>query len=113
MGISKSESQTIVVIAHRLSTIKNADKIIVIVDGEISERGNHESLIQSDGVYAALDKEEQDNGYKSEGATDKETSTLLNNDNGKKDYGQSIEIGGNDKTDDKTNDDDKKDDDEK
>merc|ERR1712154_264996 len=53
-NISMNHSQTIIVIAHRLSTIKNADKILVIVDGEVEEEGNHQSLIDANGVYAAL-----------------------------------------------------------
>eukprot|EP01083_Nonionella_stella_P035264 96288_1 len=57
--ISAAHSKTIVVIAHRLSTIKNADQILVIVDGEIGEKGNHEELIDAGGVYAALVREQQ------------------------------------------------------
>lgn len=48
------KGRTSVVIAHRLSTIKNADNIIVMKDGEIVERGNHENLIGQGGVYAEL-----------------------------------------------------------
>mgnify|MGYP000982999727 FL=1 len=43
---------TTIVIAHRLSTIRNADEIIVIGDDGILERGNHDSLLQINGVYA-------------------------------------------------------------
>jgi len=57
--ISKDGKHTIVVIAHRLSTIKNADKILVLVDGNIQEEGDHESLIAQGAVYAALVKEQQ------------------------------------------------------
>lgn len=46
--------RTSFVIAHRLSTIKNADTILVIRDGEISEAGNHESLMREGGFYAKL-----------------------------------------------------------
>jgi len=42
------------VVAHRLSTITNADKILVMKDGEIVENGTHENLVKKDGVYASL-----------------------------------------------------------
>ncbi len=42
-----------IAVAHRLATIRNADEIISMVDGVIVERGTHESLITSDGVYAS------------------------------------------------------------
>jgi ATP-binding cassette subfamily B protein len=45
---------TRVVIAHRLSTIVNADQIIVLDDGQICERGNHRALLEMDGVYAQM-----------------------------------------------------------
>lgn len=45
---------TTIVIAHRLSTVKNADKIIVIEDGKVTEKGNHNELIEKDGLYADL-----------------------------------------------------------
>ncbi len=48
------ENRTSVVIAHRLSTIKNADEIIVLKDGEIIERGNHNTLVAKGGMYSHL-----------------------------------------------------------
>lgn len=44
---------TIIVIAHRLSTIKDADEIVVLKDGILTERGTHESLLQEypNGTY--------------------------------------------------------------
>ncbi len=45
------KGKTVVVIAHRLNTIKNADTILVISDGKIAERGNHEALMNEGGIY--------------------------------------------------------------
>ena len=49
-----TKGRTSFVIAHRLSTIKNADKIIVMKDGNIIEQGNHEELLKKNGFYAEL-----------------------------------------------------------
>ncbi len=48
------KGRTSFIIAHRLSTIKNADCIVVLRDGQISELGNHEELIKLGGFYATL-----------------------------------------------------------
>jgi len=42
------------IIAHRLSTVRNADKILVINDGEIIERGTHSELMKAKGFYYNL-----------------------------------------------------------
>ena len=47
-------TKTVIVIAHRLSTIQNADEILVVEDGEIIERGNHQQLLASQGKYTEL-----------------------------------------------------------
>ncbi|MGQ9630359.1 MAG: ABC transporter ATP-binding protein [bacterium] len=45
-------SQTTLVIAHRVSTVMNADKIVVIDDGNIVELGSHEELMEENGIYS-------------------------------------------------------------
>ena len=49
---------TIIVIAHRLSTIRDADKIVVLKNGELVEMGNHEALLEQypEGVYSGFCK---------------------------------------------------------
>ncbi len=46
--------KTSIIIAHRISTIKNADKILVIDNGEIVEQGTHDFLMQQRGNYFEL-----------------------------------------------------------
>ena len=49
-----SVGRTTLVIAHRLSTVRNADKIVVVVDGRVVEEGTHDALYARGGTYAAL-----------------------------------------------------------
>lgn len=46
--------------AEHLSTIRNADKIVVLSEGEIVEEGRHDDLLQKDGLYAKLVKVDAD-----------------------------------------------------
>jgi ATP-binding cassette, subfamily B, heavy metal transporter len=54
-----SRERTTLVIAHRLSTIVNADEILVIKNGEIVERGQHEDLLNMQGEYTAMWEKQQ------------------------------------------------------
>lgn len=56
------KGRTVIVVAHRLSTVKNADKIVVLQDGEIIEEGNHEELAGRRGKYYELVKNQLELG---------------------------------------------------
>ena len=49
-----SEGRTVITIAHRLSTIADADRIVVLENGQVVEEGTHDSLLASHGRYASL-----------------------------------------------------------
>jgi ATP-binding cassette subfamily B protein len=49
-----AEEHTTLVIAHRLSTIVDADEILVLENGKIIERGQHQALLESQGAYARM-----------------------------------------------------------
>jgi len=48
------EGRTVITIAHRLSTIADADRIVVLENGQVMEEGTHEGLLARNGRYAAL-----------------------------------------------------------
>ena len=52
-------SRTILMIAHRLSTVRNADVILVMRDGHIIEYGNHNELLQQNGLYTQMYREQE------------------------------------------------------
>ena len=56
------EGKTVIAIAHRLSTIAAMDKLIVLDNGKIIEQGNHQSLLDNNGLYAQL-WERQSGGF--------------------------------------------------
>ena len=49
-----SVGRTTLIIAHRLATIRDADRIVLVEDGEIKETGSHEQLLAENGKYARL-----------------------------------------------------------
>lgn len=49
-----TRGKTVLMIAHRLSTVQNADQILVIDQGELSEQGSHRELLARDGLYARM-----------------------------------------------------------
>lgn len=56
------KGRTVVVVAHRLSTVKNADQIIVLNKGEIVESGSHKQLVEKQGYYFSLVKNQLELG---------------------------------------------------
>ena len=48
------KGKTLIVIAHRLSTVKNADRIYVVKDGNITEQGTHDELLRKKGLYSSM-----------------------------------------------------------
>lgn len=67
------KGKTTILIAHRISTIQNADKIMVLDDGEVAELGNHDELMKLKGLYAELFEMQQ-----LEAAESQKKSALIN-----------------------------------
>ncbi|MCT4638537.1 MAG: ABC transporter ATP-binding protein/permease [Bacteroidales bacterium] len=58
-------NKTVIIIAHRLNTIKNADNIVVINQGEITEQGRHHELMNNNSLYKNLwDEQQKIKGWK-------------------------------------------------
>jgi ATP-binding cassette subfamily B (MDR/TAP) protein 1 len=83
-NLHQEANVTVIVIAHRLSTIRNADKIVVIDNGEIKEVGDHENLLNEfpDGVYSQLVRTQDSEDNKDEDGFKKlgSKTSLQNND---------------------------------
>ena len=56
------EDKTVIVIAHRLQSVCNADQIVVLNGGRVTETGTHEQLLTKNGVYAKLWSEQNHAG---------------------------------------------------
>ena len=54
-----SAGRTTLVIAHRLSTVKKANKIVLLTRGKILESGTHNELINKNGLYTKMSKQQQ------------------------------------------------------
>lgn len=81
-NVLSEQKTTTVVIAHRLSTIRNADKIVVIVDGRVVEQGTHDELMGcSTGHYRTLVDKQEGGGSASASRTSSHVD-LIKMDNG-------------------------------
>ncbi|KAJ0256309.1 ABC transporter B family member 26 [Hirschfeldia incana] len=60
IGSDTATKRSVIVIAHRLSTIKAADRIVAMDSGRVVEMGNHNELMNKDGLYARLTKRQAD-----------------------------------------------------
>ena len=55
-----THNKTVVMIAHRLKTVENADQILVVDHGRITQRGKHEDLMKEDGIYRSFVSERRE-----------------------------------------------------
>lgn len=75
-----ARGRTVIIIAHRLSTIRHADKIIVLSQGQLTEEGSHDELMELGGAYSRL-VTEQDLGTDATPAADPSIETEDSTDN--------------------------------
>ncbi|KAK7590115.1 hypothetical protein V9T40_001728 [Parthenolecanium corni] len=68
-------NRTTIIVAHRLSTIIHADEILVLRNGEIFERGRHQELINSNGLYATMWQQQLENDRSNDAAVAEQTTT--------------------------------------
>lgn len=54
-----AKGRTVIIVAHRLSTVRNTDKILVMDNGHIAEQGTHTELLEQNGIYANLNKQDE------------------------------------------------------
>ncbi|XP_075977677.1 ABC transporter ATP-binding protein/permease Hmt-1 isoform X2 [Anticarsia gemmatalis] len=73
-------NRTTLIIAHRLSTIIHADEILVLKEGEIIERGNHETLLSQSGMYASMWQQQLENTRNGNGNNNESNAEGNNND---------------------------------
>ncbi|EGG14197.1 ABC transporter B family protein [Cavenderia fasciculata] len=74
-----SQGRTTLVIAHRLSTIINCDEILVLKDGSIIERGNHQQLLAAQGEYHHLWTQQADKISSNSNSSNNSTNSPVNN----------------------------------
>ncbi|MFQ5904917.1 MAG: ATP-binding cassette domain-containing protein, partial [Candidatus Binatia bacterium] len=53
------KEKTCIIISHRISAVKGADEVLVLDEGDVVERGNHEALLRRGGIYAEIFNRQQ------------------------------------------------------
>ena len=79
---SAASTRTTIIIAHRLATVRDADRIIVMKDGNVTEDGRHEDLLKNNGTYAELIRAQQfEKGDPSAASSIRSTARSLHKEN--------------------------------
>ena len=63
-------NKTSIIVSHRVSTVRDADLILVLDQGKVVERGQHEDLVEAGGLYAELNRNQQRRSSESEDRSD-------------------------------------------